>query len=204
MSTTAFDHIYSRNTWGFGSGHGSLPKVTKPYRDFVQSFMRENGITSVVDFGCGDWQISRLMDWSGVEYLGLDVVQSVIDNNRAKYGSKNINFRSSPDQFTDVPSADLLLVKDVLQHLPSDAVHRFMAQVVKRFRFALITNCFEPASQRNGDIQAGDFRPLDLRAAPFAYPATAVFAFSGGTKLSLRTLTRFPAWHKVVLLYSQG
>jgi SAM-dependent methyltransferase len=199
-----FDKIYSHNRWGFGSGHGSLPKVTEGYRRFVQDFIREHRVQTVVDFGCGDWQISRLMDWAGVEYLGLDVAQSVIENNRATYGGQNVRFELAPDHFNDVPTADLLIVKDVLQHLPDEMIHRFMAQVVRRFRFALITNCIEPASARNRDIQAGEFRPLDMRAAPFNYPAEAVFAFSGKAKFSLRApFTKFPAWHKVVLLYSQ-
>src|SRR5580692_10211737 len=123
--TVIFDKIYSENLWGFGSGHGSLPKVTVGYRQFVQNFIRENGVKTVVDFGCGDWQISHLMDWSGVEYLGLDAAQTVIDKNQATYGSKSVRFNLAPDQFTEVPAADLLLVKDVLQHLPADMIHRF-------------------------------------------------------------------------------
>ena len=202
--TTAFDKIYNRNLWGFGSGHGSLPDATEGYRRFVQDFMRKNSVRTAVDFGCGDWQFSRLMDWTGIDYLGLDVAKSVIEQNRSTYGSKNVRFEPAPDRFADVPKADLLIVKDVLQHLPAEMIHCFMAQVIQRFPFALITNCSEPDSERNRDIQAGEYRPLDLRVAPFGYPAEAVFSFSGKARFSLRPpFRKFPAWHKIVLLYSQ-
>jgi hypothetical protein len=144
------------------------------------------------------------MDWSGVEYIGLDAAASVVDANRAKYGKDHVKFEMSPAEFADVPAGDLLLVKDVLQHFPEEAIHRFMAEVVGRFRFCLITNCIEPASLRNRDIEAGDFRPLDLRDSPFNYPAPAVLSFRGPSKISLRPLRKFPAWHKVVLLYSHN
>jgi len=44
-----FVQIYRRNTWGFGSGHGSLPSVTAPYRFLVEQFVRENRPRSIVD-----------------------------------------------------------------------------------------------------------------------------------------------------------
>ena len=199
----AFSIIYKSNTWGFGSGLGSLPRWTRPYQQFLQMFMRENNIKTVVDVGCGDWQFSRLIDWSAVDYLGLDVVPEVIKKNRSRYAAPNVRFELAPERFADISSADLLLVKDVLQHFPTDAVHRFVKEVLGRFRFALVTNCIEPASHRNREIEVGGFRPLDLREAPFNYPAPVVFSFSGPAKRSLRTMRKFPAWHKVVLLYSR-
>ena len=206
MTTTAsiFARIYKLNSWGLGSGHGSLPNVTEGYRKFVQSFMLENEVITVVDFGCGDWQFSRFMDWSKVDYLGLDVVDEVVQKNQRKHGSKNVRFQLTPARFSDVPTGDLLLVKDVLQHLPTNIIHSFMAEVVPRFRFALITNCIEPASQRNREIQLGGWRPLDLRADPFRYAAPVVFSFSGPQKIVLRQFKVFPSWRKAVLLYSRS
>src|ERR1700761_7129326 len=68
-----FDDIYRRNLWGSGSGAGSREEVTRVYRSYLHSFLRANRIASVVDLGCGDWQTARHMDWSGIDYLGLDV-----------------------------------------------------------------------------------------------------------------------------------
>lgn len=196
-----FSAVYRLNAWGFGSGHGSLPQYTTPYREFLQRFMLENAVQSVVDFGCGDWQFSRLMDWSKVDYLGLDIVKHVITCNQAKYGSDRIRFALAPSSFSDMEGCDLLIVKDVLQHLPSTVIHEFMDQVVSRFRHTLITNCVEPASCLNSEISAGRFRPLDLRLAPFSYPAPAILSFSGPNTFSLRSCRMYPAWRKLVLHY---
>ena len=33
-----------------------------------------------VDVGCGDWQFSRLIDWSGIDRRGIDVSWALIKN----------------------------------------------------------------------------------------------------------------------------
>jgi len=197
-----FQSIYETNWWGFGSGHGSLPRVTKGYRSFVESFIREKRICTVVDFGCGDWQFSRFIDWSGADYLGRDINAGVIGRNQSKYTKKGIRFELAPDQFPSVPSGELLLVKDVLQHFSTSLVKEFMTHVVPRFPFALITNCVEPAVALNREIETGAWRPLDLRAQPYSFDVPAVFSFSGAAVFSFRNLKRYSKWRKVVLLFS--
>jgi len=68
-----FNNIYQNNLWDFGSGPGSLEQNTTEYRIFLQNFIRQNKIKRVLDIGCGDWRFSRLMDWSGLVYTGIDV-----------------------------------------------------------------------------------------------------------------------------------
>jgi SAM-dependent methyltransferase len=198
-----FRQIYEENLWGFGSGHGARPRVTKGYRTFIENFISENAITSVLDFGCGDWQFSRLIDWRGADYLGLDVVPELIHRNQASYGTRRIAFALSPDRLADVPHADLLLVKHVLQHWPTGLVQDFMSQVVPRFRFALITNTVEPKNSLNSEIAMGEWRPLDLRRAPYGYDVPVVFSFDVPAAWSWRRLRKYPAGHETVLLFSQ-
>lgn len=202
MSANIFVETYNRNLWGFGSGHGSSPTVTRAYRAYVESFIRENGVGSVVDFGCGDWQFSRFLNWGSAEYLGLDIHSALVRENQKRYGAPNIRFEVSPDRLADVPAADLLLVKDVLQHLPTPAIFEFMREVVPRFRFALITNCAHPARNCNREIEMGGFRPLDLRQEPFSFDVPVVFSFSGPKRFSFKRFMTYPAWHKLVLLFS--
>ena len=73
-----FEHIYRNDLWHGGSGPGSFPEVNRPYVRFLQSFLLQNQIRSVVDLGCGDWQFSRGIDWGSTRYLGLDVVPHVL------------------------------------------------------------------------------------------------------------------------------
>ena len=45
--------------------------------------MRELNITSVLDVGCGDLAWARWMDWSGVDYRGVDISAGAIKKNEA-------------------------------------------------------------------------------------------------------------------------
>ncbi|HYH74965.1 MAG TPA: class I SAM-dependent methyltransferase [Candidatus Saccharimonadales bacterium] len=195
-----FDDIYTNNHWGFGSGHGSLPSVTKTYREYLEQFIRDNNITSVVDYGCGDWQFSKLIDWGDATYTGLDIVPSVVEEDTKLYGSDKIKFQVIKPGDTNLPKGDLIISKDVLQHMSDEAVQTFVDEVVPRYKYALITNCVLPAEDINKSITAGDFRPLDLRQAPYNVKAAAVHTFVGKKNFSRTTNKFFPAWKKHVLL----
>ena len=73
-------------------------------------------ISRIVDFGCGDWQSSKLIDWGGATYLGIDVVSDLIDRNEKCFTTEKVSFKNSDSLLGE--KGDLLIVKDVLQHLP--------------------------------------------------------------------------------------
>lgn len=132
---------------------------------FLTEFLKEKQIRSVVDLGCGDWQFSRFIDWSGIRYLGIDLVDSVVRQNTEKFASATVTFRSEdilahPEH---VPGADLLIVKDVLQHLSNANVLRVLA-FARKFKFAIIVNDY---AKENVDCENGDTRPLDITKPPF-------------------------------------
>src|SRR5262245_16863715 len=138
-----FEQIYETNKWMHGSGEGSLLVHTKGYVAFLQRFLRENGVTSVVDMGCGDWQFSRSIQWGSIRYRGYDVVRSVIERNIAQYSTPNISFHLYSGNPEELPPADLLISKDVLQHLSDDAVAKVLP-CLDRFKYSLVTNCVNP------------------------------------------------------------
>ncbi|MBI4709374.1 MAG: class I SAM-dependent methyltransferase [Candidatus Portnoybacteria bacterium] len=163
-----FERIYLDKVWYKGSGSGSLPSNTKKYRSFLRDYIKKNNIEKVIDIGCGDWGFSRLMDWSGMQYLGIDVVGFIIDENKKRWESDNVKFRCADVRKIKLPKADLIIIKDVLQHWTSKEILRFVKKI-KRFPHILITNSFKGASQAmiNQDIKNGEARPLDLSAPPF-------------------------------------
>jgi 2-polyprenyl-3-methyl-5-hydroxy-6-metoxy-1,4-benzoquinol methylase len=140
MSREAFETAYRDGRWGFGSGHGSLPRTTRTYRRFLEEFLGANSVRSVLDYGCGDWQFSRLIDWHGATYVGFDVVEPVIERNQQLYGRPGVEFMITPEDPADLPDADLLICKDVLQHLPNSDVQTFLESVAPRFPVSLIIN----------------------------------------------------------------
>ncbi len=194
-----FEDIYRRDLWGNGSGEGSRPVNTEGYRAFLQGFLRANQVRTVVDFGCGDWQFSRLVDWDGIDYRGYDVAPFVVDANRANFTRDNISFHLIDDDIEALPAADLLIAKDVLQHWPHEAVHRFRA-ILDRYRFSLITNCVNPrGATENVDIGPGSYHPLDLTRAPFFWPLKEVYAFAEPIAVWRRPFVA-PRWRKKVFL----
>ena len=172
----AFEAIYREDRWSNGSGPGSRPANTIEYRAFVERFMEANGVCSVTDLGCGDWQFSGLIDWSGVAYTGLDVVPSVVEANAARHGGAGVRF-GVLGSLADLPGGDLLLAKEVLQHLPNATVLAYLEVIRSRYRFALLTNAIEPRDGANRDIVAGEWRPLRLGEAPFRLAGAVVFTY---------------------------
>lgn len=172
----AFTRIYDEDLWTNGSGPGSRPDNTIEYRAYVERFMVENAPTSVTDLGCGDWQFSRLIDWTGRAYTGLDVVERVVAANVERFSTPDIQFRLSAGP-GDLPGGDLLLCKEVLQHLPNALVASYLQAIRRRYRLALITNAIAPESQANREIEAGDWRPLRLDQPPFSAPGAVVFTY---------------------------
>lgn len=174
--SAVFEDIYTNDRWTNGSGPGSAPHNVIEYRAFVERFIRENRVATVTDLGCGDWQFSRFIDWSGVSYLGLDVVESLIGHHQETFAGANIEFQLFRD-ITDLPGGDLLITKEVLQHLPNSVILQYVHEIRKKYRFALITNAIEPLDMANREIEAGDWRPLRLDLEPFNLAGAYVFHY---------------------------
>ena len=189
-----FARIYSKNEWQ-GSGPGSLPEATSEYRYFLETFIRANRVRSVVDVGCGDWQFSRYVPWDGVHYLGVDVVQEVVQRNVERFGSDSIRFARCDARVDVLPDAELLLIKDVLQHWPNTQVARFLP-TVRRFKYALVTNTTNRVHM-NRDCELGGYRYLDLTRPPFNVEATVVLRY-------VASAPGMPADEKSVLLCRGG
>ena len=143
----AFTAIYVDKVWGGGSG-ASGPDLTQPYMRMLADFMHNNAVTSVVDVGCGDWQFSRVMDWSGIRYQGFDVVDAVIDLNKERFASDNITF-ATLRSISDLPKADLVVCKDVLQHLPNRDVNEYLDYFSTHYKYAIVTNDIFPDAYTN-------------------------------------------------------
>ncbi len=180
-----FTNIYEKKLWGNQpSGDGSIPENTKLYRFFLQNFLKENHIQHVVEIGCGDWDFSCLIDWEGIQYEGYDVYKAIIEKNQAVHSSPTIKFIHGNAIHMDLPKADLLICKDVLQHLPQKEIMQLLPQLQK-FKHCLLTNEVDPESltSANLDIPSYAFtqgccRTLDLSKSPFNLKGKKVLTFS--------------------------
>lgn len=180
----AFTRIYRDAEWGSDarSGLGSFAETTKEFRDFLEAFLKDRGVTSVVDAGCGHWPsgYQRFMHWQGVQYTGVDVVPYVVRENRAyfnkpgvlaSHGLASADFRQG-DVSSPLPAAELLIVKDVLMHLPNSDVQAFLRNNVEsarpRYQAVLLVQNSVPMNLRQSiDIEPGQLLPFDICSPPF-------------------------------------
>ena len=183
----AFEDVYRNATWGTNgtdagrSGLGSTMKATAVYRTFLQEFMKDHDTKSVVDAGCGDWESTQAIDWKGIDYKGYDIVESVVEKDKKLFEKPNIHFFTADIVETELPPADLLIVKQVLQHLPNAWVAKFLRQLPK-YKHVLIMNSVSTStlSSDNPDIKPGEFRLLDLTKPPFNVSAGRVLTYWDG------------------------
>jgi 2-polyprenyl-3-methyl-5-hydroxy-6-metoxy-1,4-benzoquinol methylase len=136
----------------------------------LQKTLTDYRVKKVADFGCGDWQFSQMIDWRGVEYCGFDIVSEVIEENKKRFKKRGISFATLDfESFDPIPTADLYIIKDVLQHWPTASIIAFLKRMGNRRM--LITNTIDMLDAEvkncNSDVGYGFFRPLDLCSEPF-------------------------------------
>ena len=127
-----FTKIYSADMWHGGSGDGSKPENAIAYILMLRGIFSSDSIKTIADLGCGDWQLMEKIKVPNDKiYQGFDLVESVIEENKAKHAAANVHFVKidNLDDFINV-KADLLVVKDVIQHWPHEQVKFFLEKIL--------------------------------------------------------------------------
>lgn len=174
-----FSNIYKKNIWKTGSGPGSSPKVTDQYRATLIDLITDLKIKTILDYGCGDWQFSHLIPWEQLvdSYLGVDIVQSVINENNKNYKTLKINFQTITEEY-QFPKVDLIICKDVLQHLPNNQIDQILKKMVNCSKFMVITNDILVDNEiTNSDCIIGKSRPIDLSQDPWNFSIQKKFTW---------------------------
>jgi SAM-dependent methyltransferase len=176
-----FVEIYQTGEWGSASrsGPGSTLERNQEYLRILSDTLGRTGASSVVDLGCGDWSFSRVVDWAGVDYTGIDVVPKLVAELNSSFATDTIRFIVGDSRVSNLPNADLLIAKDVLQHWSNEAVLDFLPHL-NRFKYAILTNDlkilrkgfrsfwrYRSVCPANSETSMGGYRPLELAAAPF-------------------------------------
>lgn len=139
-----FTRVYADKMWGGGdaaffSGPGSNEEAAAPYANFVTNFIATHNIGSVVDLGCGDFRVGRMIAGPRVEYRGIDVVKPLIDENNRQFGSGSVRFEFKDITRDILPPADLCLIREVFQHV-SNAQIQAVLQRVRVYDHVLFTD----------------------------------------------------------------
>lgn len=168
-----FSRIYQTNLWfdpESRSGVGSSLDSTAVLRRSLPPLLRDLDIRRLLDVPCGDFNWMHDVDLSGIEYVGGDIVESLIKANRERYESSARSFVKVDITSGPLPHADAILCRDCLVHLSfANIVAAFRAMKESGAGYLLTTTFLN--RRVNRDVVDGDWRPLNLEQSPFLLPA---------------------------------
>jgi SAM-dependent methyltransferase len=167
-----FSTIYESAWWAFGdrnqeslSGNGSALEATSTVRRDLPTILTGLNAKNLLDVGCGDfnWMKEVVLPCA---YVGVDIVPSVIEANRARHSSDRRDFLCLDAVDDELPKADVVLCREVLFHLSfSDARNLLSNIYATGARYLLATS--EPRVSNNRDVPSGDFREINLAFKPY-------------------------------------
>jgi hypothetical protein len=167
-----FERIYSTNLWSdpeSRSGVGSTLDSTRVLRTELPKALRRLDARVLLDVPCGDFAWMEHVDLSGIQYIGGDIVPSIVEKNRRLHAGESRRFVELDLTRDTLPDADVLLCRDCLVHLSYANIRAVLANVARSsVRFVLMTSF--PGRGGNRDVQDGDWRTLDFQAPPFSFP----------------------------------
>ena len=106
-----------------GSGVGSRGDAAKRKAAFVNSLITERNVSSVIDWGCGDGVVARLIE--APRYVGVDVSPSAVAVSHMRADAPGRTWLTYDGVTSpELPPADLALSLDVIFHLIDDVLYR--------------------------------------------------------------------------------
>jgi hypothetical protein len=175
-----FENIMALDRWTSEeslSGPGSTLGYTINLRGELARFVREFEVTSLFDAPCGDFHWMKEVAFpDGFKYLGGDVAASLTKGLESAYGRSGRRFFEFDIVKDEYPAADLWFCRDCLFHLSeANALAALRNFCRSSIRFAMITTHLNVTGFSNSDIPDGEFRLIDLHAAPYNLPREVKF-----------------------------
>jgi SAM-dependent methyltransferase len=164
-----FTNIYTTNAWGARttvSGSTSTLEKTVELRSNILPVLETLQIQSILDCGCGDFHWMKELSFSSIQYLGVDIVKSMIKNNQFKYTTKSIHFQTMNLILDPPESTDLWFARDFCCLYSFKEIKQFFQKFLdSNSKYIAITSIDSKESNINGIT--GLWRPLDITAPPF-------------------------------------
>jgi SAM-dependent methyltransferase len=173
-----FSEVYSKNQWGGASGEwysgaGSRHLPADLYVKTINEFISSHRISSIVDLGCGDFEIGKQIALQGISYTGVDIVPDLIERNNRFFANALTRFRCLDIAQEPLPEGDLCLIRQVLQHLSNRQISSVLAKA-RKFSYLIITEHYpnRPRSYNRDKIHGSSSRvevgsAVYLDKAPF-------------------------------------
>jgi hypothetical protein len=139
---------------GDDSGAGSYKQLAQFKAEVLNTFVKENNVNTVIEFGCGDGNQLKLADYPS--YIGFDVSPKAVSICKNKFAGYPHKIFRLMDDFRQ-ERAQLALSLDVIYHLTEDDV--FDAYMTTLFdsaeRFVIV---YSSDSEYNEEKQAAHIK----------------------------------------------
>lgn len=170
----SFTYIYHhKDVWKgteSSSGLGSTLQATDTLHCLLPALIKSLNIHIFLDAGCGDLNWIKKVPLGIDYYIGVDIVDELIEKNMKTYQGDWIKFECLDITKDPLPYADLIFCRDCLQHLSYNDIKA----VINNFkasgsRYLLATTYFN-LKENTRDIRSGNFHVVNLMKEPFNLP----------------------------------
>jgi SAM-dependent methyltransferase len=157
----AFDEIYKKKMWKQGdslSGVGSEGTLARDYIQFVLDYAQKHNIQTVVDAGCGDFSVGSQLAPRFERYSAFDISPHVIEINKKRFAdlmsNHHVTFAVADMTTTALPACDLVLIRQVLQHLTNTQIEQILINLESsKWRRVLISEeVYDPENNQQPNI----------------------------------------------------
>jgi SAM-dependent methyltransferase len=166
-----FRRIFQTRGWGGPSlsGGSSTLENTEILRQELPDLLRRHEVRSLLDIPCGDWYWMRQVALDGVEYVGADIVEELIELNRRAFAAPQRRFVVKDLCADELPRVDMILCRDCLIHLRLRLGMAAVAGIRRSGSKYLLMSTY-PNCKKNRELPSGFWRPINLRLPPFSFP----------------------------------
>lgn len=181
-----FSEVYEKNIFGgrvSRSGEGSDLVQTEILRRELPRIIKDYSIRSFVDAPCGDWYWMKEVNLGVEQYIGIDIVEAMIEKHKVEFGGEGRAFHCMDLATDSLPKADLIFSRDCLVHLKFEDALKIISNFKKSGAKYLLTTTFVDRTENNDLVGKDSFwRPLNMQLAPFNFPKPLMCVNEGCTE----------------------
>jgi len=160
---SVFDRIYKDNVWNgidsrSGPGSGIVP--TRHVGEFIDQFVAQESIHTMLDFGCGD--CNWMSNIPG--YLGVDVSQEAIRLAQRKHPFRAFRVITGVRDLLGT-HWDMVFSRDVMQHSSTERNRDFLAAIASFDPRWMMLSTYRDGI--NDSIEDGAYFRINLNAEPY-------------------------------------
>jgi hypothetical protein len=168
-----FRNIYLHNHWGNAESISGPGSGLEQARTIIQKFpelLNELQVETLLDAPCGDLNWMSKCQLPVKKYIGADIVDELIQENKKRFAQDRFREFLTLDICKDsLPKADLIIIRDTFVHLNYRSIHASIHNLKSsEIKWLLCTHF---PGRKNSDIITGNWRPLNMEAEPFHFPA---------------------------------